>query len=353
MPRYDDYDHEQFDRPRRHTRPRTKDRPTYEDAVDGRVVTVDRGRYTCLVDDRQVTAMKSRPLGRKGVVTGDLVRLVGDVSGADGSLARIVEVQPRTGVLRRTADDDDPVERVIVANADQLVVVTALADPEPRRRLIDRALVAAFDAGLRPLLCLTKADLASPDELLAAYRPLGVDAVVTHRGGDLDELRGHLAGRVSVLLGHSGVGKSTLVNALVPGADRAIGHVNAVTGRGRHTSTSAVMLALPDADTTDAEPAGTIRGVGAAGADGSEPAGWIVDTPGIRSFGLAHVEPQRLIAAFPDLAELTGTCSRGCRHGHGEPECGLDDAVADGRTDAVRVESFRRLLASREAGESD
>jgi len=332
VPRYDDYDHEQFDRPRRHTRPRTKDRPTYDDAVDARVVTVDRGRYTCLVDDRRVTAMKSRPLGRKGVVTGDLVRLVGDVSGADGSLARIVEVRPRTGVLRRTADDDDPVERVIVANADQLVVVTALADPEPRRRLIDRALVAAFDAGLRPLLCLTKADLASPEDLLAAYRPLGVDAVVTHRGGDLDELRSHLAGRVSVLLGHSGVGKSTLVNALVPGADRAIGHVNAVTGRGRHTSTSALMLALPEFH--------------------GEP-GWIVDTPGIRSFGLAHVDPVDLIHAFPDLAGLTGTCPRGCTHGEGSLECGLDDALAEGRIEEERVASYRRMLASREAGEPD
>ena len=139
--RYDFEDHERFDRPRRRTRPRTKDRPTYDDAITAMVVTVDRGRYTCLVEDdgedRLVTAMKSRPLGRKGVVVGDRVRLVGDVSGDEGSLARIVEVEERRTVLRRTADDDDPVERVIVANADQLVVVAALADPEPRPRLID------------------------------------------------------------------------------------------------------------------------------------------------------------------------------------------------------------------------
>jgi ribosome biogenesis GTPase len=324
MPRYDEYDVESYDRPRRHTRPRTKDRPTYDDAVDGRVVTVDRGRYTTLVDDHLVSAMKSRPLGRKGVVVGDDVRLVGDVSGADGSLARIVEVGERRSMLRRTADDDDPVERVIVANADQLVVVAALADPEPRPRLIDRALVAAYDAGLVPLLCLTKADLADPETLVSIYRPLDVPYVVTQRGGDLGEIRERLHDRVSVLIGHSGVGKSTLVNALVPGSDRAIGHVNAVTGRGRHTSTSALMLGLPDG-------------------------GWIVDTPGIRSFGLAHVQPGQLIGAFPDLEELTDSCPRGCTHGEGEPECGLDDAVADGRTEAARVESFRRLLASREA----
>ena len=244
MPRFDENDVEAYDRPRRHTRPRTKERPTYDDAVDGRVVTVDRGRYTTLVEGRTVLAMKSRPLGRKGVVVGDEVRLVGDVTGDDGSLARIVEVGERRSVLRRTADDDDPVERVIVANADQLVVVTALADPEPRTGLIDRALVAALDAGLDPLLCLTKADLASPESLVSIYRPLGVPWVVTQRGQGLDELHDRLAGKVSVLIGHSGVGKSTLVNALVPGSDRAIGIVNAHTGRGRHTSTSAVMLEL-------------------------------------------------------------------------------------------------------------
>jgi ribosome biogenesis GTPase len=329
VPRYDEYDPESFDRPRRHTRPRTKERPTYDDAVDGRVVTVDRGRYTTLVGETLVNAMKSRPLGRKGVVVGDEVRVVGDVSGVDGSLARIVEVAERRTVLRRTADDDDPVERVIVANADQLVVVAALADPEPRPRLIDRALVAAYDAGLDPLLCLTKADLADPETLVSIYRPLGVPYVVTQRGAGLDEVRERLRGKVSVLIGHSGVGKSTLVNALVPGTDRAIGHVNAVTGRGRHTSTSAVMIALPHLD------------------------GWIVDTPGIRSFGLAHVQPAQLINAFPDLEELTTTCPRGCTHGESEPECGLDEAVADGRTDAERVDSFRRLLASRERAEED
>jgi ribosome biogenesis GTPase / thiamine phosphate phosphatase len=321
--RYDEHDHEHYERPRRRTRPRTKERPTYDDAVEAVVTTVDRGRFTLLVDGVVVWAVKARPLGRKGVVVGDRVRVVGDVSGDDGALARIVEVLERTTVLRRTADDDDPVERVVVANADQLVVVTALADPEPRPRLIDRALVAAFVSGMKPLLCLTKSDLADPETLLVTYRSLGVPWVVTQRGGDLTELRGRLHDRTSVLIGHSGVGKSTLVNALVPDAFRSVGVVNAVTGRGRHTSTSAWMLAL-------------------AGG------GWIVDTPGIRSFGLAHVDPDKLIEAFPDLDDLTEDCPRGCTHGEGEPECGLDEATG---LQAERVRSFRRLLASREAGE--
>jgi len=321
--RYSEHDHEHYERPRRHTRPRTKERPRYDDAVDGVVVTVDRGRFTLLIDGATVMAMKARPLGRKGVVVGDRVRVVGDTTGTAGSLARIVEVTERLTTLRRTADDDDPVERVIVANAEQLVIVTALADPDPQPRLIDRALVAAYDAGMQPLLCLTKADLADPETLLSTYRSLGVPWVVTQRGGELAALRDRLRERTSVLVGSSGVGKSTLVNALVPDAGRDVGHVNAVTGRGRHTSTSAFMLELPDRE------------------------GWIIDTPGIRSFGLAHVQPEHLIEAFPDLDEMTEDCPRGCTHGEGEPECGLDEALAAGLADAERVTSFRRLLAAR------
>jgi ribosome biogenesis GTPase len=300
----------------------------------GFVVAVDRGRFTCLVEDpegrRQLTAVKARELGRKGVVVGDRVGLVGELGGGPDALARIIRVEPRSCVLRRTADDNDPVERVVVANADQLVIVTALADPEPRPRLVDRCLVAAYDARLEPLLCLTKADLAPPDPLLEVYAPLGVPYAVTLRGGRLAPLRERLAGRVSVLVGHSGVGKSTLVNALVPGADRAIAGVNVVTGRGRHTSASAVALELP------------------AG-------GWVIDTPGIRSFGLAHVDLTRVLQAFPDLASGAAECPRGCSHSGPptEPECALDRWVAEGHAEPARLESLRRLLRTRERREGD
>ena len=316
-------EHAAFDRPGRRSRPRTKDRPTYADAEPGVVVTVDRGRFTVLVQDREVSAVKARHLGRTGVIVGDRVSLVGDTSGEEGSLARIVAVAPRETVLRRTADDDDPYERPIVANADQLVIVTALADPPPRTGMIDRILVAGFDAGLDPLLCLTKADLASPDELVSQYEPLGVPIQITSPGADLGPLRAVLDGRTSVFVGHSGVGKSTLVNALIPGAHRAIGVVNAVTGRGRHTSSAAIALRLPDAVNA-----------------------WVIDTPGVRSFGLSHVTPERIVAAFGDLAAVTVDCPRGCRHDSAAPECALDVAVADGRLPSVRVESFRRMLGS-------
>jgi ribosome biogenesis GTPase / thiamine phosphate phosphatase len=319
-------------RPGRGSRPRTRRRPAHEDAIEGFVAAVERGRYGVLVDARRVTAMRARELGRRGVVVGDTVALAGDVSAAPGTLARVVRVAPRTTVLRRSADDSDPVERVIVANAGQLVIVTALANPPPRPRLIDRFLVAAYDAGLAPLLCLTKSDLAPPDQLLATYGPLGIPHVVIGRpltSQVLAPLREYLTGRISVLVGHSGVGKSTLVNAMIPDADRVVGEVSPVTGRGRHTSSSVVALPLP--------------GLGG---------GWIIDTPGLRSFGLAHVASDRVVRAFPDLAGGVAACPPGCTHL--EPDCALDDWVRDQGSDprlVARLDSLRRLLRNREGDE--
>ena len=294
----------------------------HAEAIEAFVAGVDRGRYRCVLDDRIVTAMKARELGRGNIVVGDTVSLAGDVSGAPGTLARVVRVEPRRTVLRRSPDDTDPVERAIVANADQLVIVCALADPPPRLRLIDRFLVAAYDAGLKPVLCLTKADLAGPEKILPVYEPLGLRFVVLGRpmsDAALDELRGLLADQISVLVGHSGVGKSTLVNLLIPDADRAVGTVSPVTGRGRHTSSSAVALRLPGG-------------------------GWLIDTPGLRSFGLGHLSPENVIAAFPDLIDITAGCPRGCDHLGSD--CALDAAAGTDGALAARLDSLRRLLHS-------
>jgi ribosome biogenesis GTPase / thiamine phosphate phosphatase len=314
-------------RPGRGSRPRTRRRPAHASAVQGFVTSVDRGRYGCMTDGGLVVAMKARELGRGSVVVGDRVALAGDTSGAEGTLARIVRVEPRTSALRRSADDTDPAERIIVANADQMVIVSSLASPPPRLRFIDRCLVAAYDAGLDPLLLLTKADLASPRRVRAVYRPLGIPMLTTRRPlppRTLSRVRNVLSGRVSVLIGQSGVGKSTLVNALVPEAARSVGAVNPVTGRGRHISSSAVALPL-----------------------GS---GWLIDTPGLRGFGLGHVSPERVVEAFGDLAEGTAGCPPGCDHL--SPGCGLDEWAREHHAEA-RLDSLRRLLRSREGTSPD
>ncbi|WP_205650122.1 ribosome small subunit-dependent GTPase A [Actinoplanes solisilvae] len=330
-------------RPGRSSRPRTRTRPKHDDAIDALVITVDRGRYGCVREDAPpdspiITAMRARELGRKSVVVGDRVALVGDVSGDTGALARIVRIGERTSVLRRTADDDDTtpegrLERVVVANADQLVIVSALADPQPRTGFIDRCLVAAYDADIEPLLCLTKADLAGPEAVLGYYAELDLPHVLVRPDSDLSELRRRLAGNISVMVGHSGVGKSTLVNRLVPEALRAVGVVSAI-GKGRHTSTSAVALRLPPVGRSRKDP------------------GWIIDTPGIRSFGLAHVSAESLLHGFPDLVEGTVEDQPNCSHSPHDVDCRLDAWVAEGKADPRRLESYRRLLASR-AGETD
>ncbi|WP_314037766.1 ribosome small subunit-dependent GTPase A [Dietzia sp. CH92] len=310
-------------RPGKGSRPRTKRRPSHADAAAAMVVSVDRGRWGCvLLDDgpghragTRVVAMRARELGRTPVVVGDRVGVVGDLTGARDTLTRIVRVEERSTVLRRTADDSDPYERVVVANAELLLIVVAVADPPPRAGFVARALVAAYTGGLEPVLCLTKGDLDDPSVFAAEFAALDVPVLRVGVDDELDDLHAVIDGRISAMIGHSGVGKSTLVNRLVPDADRATGVVSGV-GKGRHTSTQSVALEL------------------AAG-------GWVVDTPGIRSFGLAHVSPDDVVAAFSDLDEITADCPRGCTHQGppADPECAFDtieDPAVHRRAMAVR-----------------
>ena len=332
-------------RPGKGSRPRTKNRPSHTDAVPAFVTEVDRGRFTAVTKSgTTVQAVKARSLGRKGVLVGDRVGLEGDVSGRRDTLARTVTVEERRTVLRRSWDESDTgsKEKLIVANATQMLIVTAGANPAPKRGMIDRAMAAAVTAGVKPVLVVTKTDLDPAHQLVEDYRRIGMPVYTTalpHTpspdpqadlgGGEVPDKRGSnttpatdletiktvLEGEITVLLGHSGVGKSTLINALVPGAQRVTGHVNAVTGKGRHTSSSALALPLGH--------------------------GWVIDTPGVRSFGLAQLDQDQLLEGFPELAQAAQDCPRGCTHMADSPDCCLD-AREELRQ---RTISFRNLVS--------
>ena len=307
-------------RPSRSTRPRTKDRPTHAAAIRAQVITVDRGRVTCIDENgAQIDAMKARELGRRSIAVGDWVGVIGDSE----SLARVVRVETRKNALRRSVEDGS--ERTIVANVDYLIIVSAAANPDPRTGFIDRALVAAYTEDIQPIIVMTKSDLADPKEFLKQYGALHIPNFSTNKFSPDGELANLIAGKVSVFIGHSGVGKSTLINTLSPEFRRETGEVNEVTGRGRHTSSSAIAFKL------------------ATG-------GWVIDTPGVRSFGLSHVSRVEIIAAFPDLNEVVTDCQKNCSHD--EDECKLNIWQVESSDEVEnlertgRVANLRRILAS-------
>lgn len=321
-------------------RPRTKDRPDYSSAQTATIIEVDRGRVKCLIQapagKKIITAMKARELGKKSVVVGDLVSIVGDISGDEGSLARVVTVLPRKNSLTRSIEDHANDERVIVANVDQMAIVISAANPEPKVGLVDRALVVAYDQGIKPIIVMSKKDLASGDEFLQIYKDLDIPVFKTDKSSDLSSLQEVLAGKITVLLGHSGVGKSTLVNNLLASSvnkvsefgivngERVTGDVNEVTGRGRHTTSSAIALPL------------------SSSFDGAD-FGWIIDTPGVRSFGIAHIQAARVISSFPEFSEAIANCQKNCTHI--ESGCALNNWPTLTDQHLARLASLRRVLS--------
>lgn len=264
--------------------------------------------------------LKDRTGQKTPVAVGDRVGVrLGERQGA-----QVVELQPRRSVLSRPAPHGGRIEHVMAANVDQVLIVTAAKDPAFNPSLVDRLLAVVEWSRLDALLVVNKLDLvdSEPPEC-AVYRGLGYRVVGASArvGAGLDALRAELVGRVSVVAGHSGVGKSSLLNALQPGLLQTVGEVNAVSGRGTHTTTSATWLAL----------------------DGG---GAVIDTAGVREFGLLRIPPRELGWLFRDVARAAPGCRYpDCSHTH-EPGCAVQAAVEAGTIAAFRYDSYLKILES-------
>jgi len=282
--------------------------------------------------EQLVRALLRKKIARKpGVVVGDRVRFADveeDVVDQDRPGAVIVAVEPRKNALMRAGWRGHA--QVIASNLDYAVIVVTPSMPPLRPGLIDRYLAACFQGGVSPIICLNKVDL-DPDGTiqreLSCYEGLGVPIIRTQAGtsapADVSELSALIGKSRSVFVGHSGVGKSSLAKALIPGLNRLIGGLNEVIGRGRHTTTRSSLLMLPDG-------------------------GELVDTPGIRSFGLFGIKPKALSTLYPEFQGLSDGCRfRGCTHLH-EPSCAVKQAVEEGELNHGRYERYCQLYSSLE-----
>ncbi len=239
-------------------------------------------------------------------------------------------IERRTTTLARRASGKRPARQVICANADTMVCVMASAQPEPRWGMLDRYLLIAETCGLAPLIVISKLDIAPPETIAAVerYRALGYEAlmVCAREGRNMDLLRARLHARSSVIVGKSGVGKSTILNALVPGATQAVGEVGETTNKGKHTTTLAVLFEF-------------------AGG------GFLTDTPGVREIAPWNVDPATVSHHFVEMVPLLDGCrfAGSCTHTH-EEDCAVKAAAARGEITPERYESYLRL---REAAEAD
>lgn len=322
--------------------------PTPAPPLRADVARVDFGSCVLLRDDGSLlrATVRGRLMGPRKALGNAVV--VGDralyeptaASGGDSEPAAVVtDVEPRRNAFSRRAAGRQAAEQVVTANLDQVVLVTSVAEPEFSAGLADRVLCQAERAGIPARIALNKCDLAERETaagpasaILEDYARAGYPghAVSALTGRGLAELRTACEGRRSLFVGHSGVGKSTLLNAMQPGLDLLAGRVNERTGRGRHTTTAAWLLR-------------------------PEPGFDLVDTPGVRAFGLWGIDPAELGHAYPEFAPYRGACRfADCAH-EVEPGCALRAAVESGAVSRRRYESFRKLrdeLAAEAAGEA-
>jgi ribosome biogenesis GTPase len=301
---------------------------------DALVTRVDFGHCVLQLDDGSFceAAARGKLMGRKkalgnAVVVGDRVTWE-----REGERVMIAGVAPRRNAFSRRASGDRPDEQVVAANLDQVVLVASLRDPEFRAGLADRVMAQAEHAGLPARLVINKVDLGDPSEaqrLVADYARAGYagHVVCAKSGFGVDELGHACRARRTLFVGHSGVGKSTLLNALYPGLGLKAGIVNATTGRGRHTTTAAWLL-KPEADLE------------------------VIDTPGIRSFALWGIGARDLEQAYVEFRRFLGNCRFGDCHHASEPGCALRAAVETGDVPRLRFDSFLKLRDELEREES-
>ncbi|WP_182865088.1 ribosome small subunit-dependent GTPase A [Stieleria mannarensis] len=298
--------------------------------ISGRVLRAHGLHNTVLADDgrtfecsiRQV--LKSLSIdGRGTVVAGDRVQFRCEAETESESTGMIEFVAPRHGIISRQSRGQ---QHIIAANVDHLLIVTSAAEPTLKPALIDRFLLSAEQCGLNPVVIINKCDLVDPASLqpiLGVYASLGYRVLLTSadRGTNIDYLKELLKGKQTALSGQSGVGKSSLLNAVQPGLGLAVSEVSKDNQKGRHTTTTSTLIPLQGED-----------------------AGWVFDTPGIRQFQLWDITAEEVAGLMPDLRPHVGACRyANCLH-LSEDDCAVKDAVADGRIDARRYDSYCHLL---------
>ena len=295
-----------------------------ESCLRGRVLTVHGLSSTVQGEDGHIYKCATRRLlktlstdQRHVVATGDRVMF----RPADGTEGIIERVEPRRGVISRNSRGR---QHIMVTNVDQMLIIGSAAEPYLKPNLIDRFLISAEKNRIRPVICINKVDLidrAALQPLVGVYSQMGYGMflVSARTGFGVGRLRQELKGKASVVVGQSGVGKSSILNAIEEGLHLRVGEVSAESQKGKHTTTTARLLAL-------------------------ELGGYVVDTPGIRQFQLWDIIPEEVIGYFRDLRPYVNLCRYpNCTHTH-ESNCAVKDAVADGRLDARRYESYCQLF---------